>query len=435
MNRKLLIVTLSSLVCAGAWMPQTARADEPAAAAELTPPAEVFDTGDHVAIIVRNAMADVDGIAWKWGKMRVPIDHGPGATWARSVEDATIKRIAVVGGATPQVMVMFRHGDKTAQKLTDAAEIEAVEGGFKVLIPRKETLRAAQRAAKEAAAAAAVAAAEAEAAKKAQEAKAPEPAAASPVAPEQADPAPAAEDVASDAAAAASTEQIEARIDEAIDPAVIVPTDEPVDADALEGVATASTGSSNAAWMGIMTSMLILGACGAGLVWMRRRNAIALPGTKFEVLGNQSLGGKSRLVLLGLGERRMLLAVGESGTTLVDKWSNGEPMPVAAEQAEPASAPRINRNAESPLAALEFDGMGREAAIKSEPSWIDELRGGPSAATEAANDEGETPDAESSAVSGLLELRRKYRSTDQRAEPEDSRWVAALAAQLRAGDA
>ena len=150
--------------------------------------------------------------------------------------------------------------------------------------------------------------------------------------------------------------------DETIDPPVFTPEDAPVDADALEGVATASTTSGNAAWMGIMTSLLILGACGAGLVWMRRKNAVALPGTKFEVLGNQTLGGKSRLVLLGLGERRMLLAVGEGGTTLVDKWSMGDPMPVGADRAGADSAPRINRKAESPLAALEFDGMRREAS-------------------------------------------------------------------------
>lgn len=430
MNRKLLTFALSSLVCAGAWIPNVAQADEPASTEVLTPPAEVLDTGDHVAIIVRNAMADVDGVAWKWGKMRVPIDHGPGATWARSVEDATIKRIAVVGGVTPQVMVMFRHGDKTAQKLTAAAEIEAVEGGFKVMIPRKETLQEAERLAKEAADAAAAAEAKANAEQEAEIAIEGAPKIVAPVAAE-----PTAE--AADATDEPEAEAV-AAIDEAsdagdpIDPPVIIPDDAPVDADALAGVATASTSSSNAAWMGIMTSLLILGACGAGLVWMRRRNAVGLPGTKFEVLGNQTLGGKSRLVLLGLGERRMLLAVGEGGTTLVDKWSMGEPMRAGAERAEPISAPRVNRNAESPLAALEFDGMRGEAAAASEPSWIDELRGG-SIATEAANDEGDSPDAESSAVSGLMELRRKYRRSE--AAPEDNRWVAALAAQLRTGDA
>lgn len=431
MNRKLLTVALCSLVCAGAWIPKLAQADEPASADVLTPPAEVLDTGDHVAIIVRNAMADVDGVEWKWGKMRVPIDHGPGATWARSVEDATIKRIAVVGGATPQVMVMFRHGDKTAQKLTTAAEIEAVEGGFKVMIPRKETVREAERLAKEAAAAAAEAQAK-------QDADIAVEGAPKIIAPAEAKPAAEAEGAIDEAEADAI-----AAVDEAsdpsepidpIDPPVITPDDAPIDAEALEGVATASTSSSNAAWMGIMTSLLILGACGAGLVWMRRRNAVGLPGTKFEVLGNQTLGGKSRLVLLGLGERRMLLAVGEGGTTLVDKWSMGDPMRAGAERVEATSAPRVNRSAESPLAALEFDGMRGEAAAASEPSWIDELRGG-AIATEAANDEGDSPDAESSAVSGLLELRRKYGRSERTSAPEDNRWVAALAAQLRAGDA
>ena len=218
----------------------------------------------------------------------------------------------------------------------------------------------------------------------------------------------------------------------------IVTDDGPIDAEDLEAVATASTtGSNNAAWMGVMTSLLILGACGAGLVWMRRRNAVALPGTKFEVLGNQVLGGKSRLVLLGLGERRMLLAVGEGGTTLVDKWNLDDPTQGSAGGvvAGSASTPRVNRNAESPLAALEFDGMRREAPMISEPSWIEELRGGPANTTDAANDDGDSSDSESSAVSGLLELRRRYRSDAGEETPEDNRWVAALAAQLRAGDA
>ena len=78
--------------------------------------------------------------------------------------------------------------------------------------------------------------------------------------------------------------------------------------------------------------------------------------------------------------------------------------------------------------------MRGEMVASSEPSWIDELRGG-AIATEAANDEGDSSDSESSAVSGLLELRRKYRRSEGTTAPEDNRWVAALAAQLRAGDA
>ncbi|MBL4687862.1 MAG: flagellar biosynthetic protein FliO [Nannocystaceae bacterium] len=426
MKSRIILAAVTSVFLGGLFVPTVASADENEAdVAAEPPPVRLYDTGDHVAIVVRGANADVENIRWRWGKMHVPTDVGPRKIFAKSFTDSTVKRVALIGGESPRVMVLLRHGDRIAKKLTEATEIEAVDGGFRILIPRKETLMP--------------------------------PAPAAPVpeaAPVQALPA---QDVASpaeiaaagvvavqDMAAAANlvpqapTPEVTAEVTGEVAAQDMPPLPvmaEPADDDALtEGVATASTQSSDAALMGVMTSLLMLVACGGVLLWVKRRKTPGTGDTTFEVLGNQALGGKSRLILLGLGNRRMLLAVSEAGTSLVDKWTDGAELEVAPVAASGVAKPRIDRGASSPLSALEFDAPRGDMAIAAEPAWINDLRG-----ETAANDDGESADAESSAVTGLLELRRRGRSRagrdGQPSGADEDRWVEALAAQLRAGDA
>ncbi|MEM6994271.1 MAG: flagellar biosynthetic protein FliO [Myxococcota bacterium] len=410
MKLRLASVAVASALLGGAFLPSRARAEDPPAE-QTEPPVRVYDTGDYAAVVIRGANADVDNIRWRWGKMHVPIDAGPKRIFAESFGDETVKRVALIGGESPRVMVLLRHGDKMAKKITAAAEIEPVDGGFRILIPRKKTLLPPpppEPVAPPTPDAPPVVAAPAAAVTPAPMPVAPEP-------------------------APAAAEPVQ---DEPVLPSMPEPTPTgDADEESLEGIATASTQTSQAAWMGVMTSLLLLAACGGALVWAKRRNANAFAGTKFEVLGNQSLGGKSRLVLLGLGDRRMLLSVSESGTALVDKWSAGRG---ATEPATGSSAAMMRPPAErsTPLASLEFDAPRGDMKIAAEPAWLDELRG-----EAAANDDGDPPDAESSAVTGLLELRRRgamRRSAvvDEGAPGDDEdRWVEALAAQLRAGDA
>ena len=43
-------------------------------------------------------VADGDEVEWKWGKLVVPIEAKPAASFAESYSDATVKRVALVGG-------------------------------------------------------------------------------------------------------------------------------------------------------------------------------------------------------------------------------------------------------------------------------------------------------------------------------------------------
>lgn len=430
MKSRIVLAAVTSVFLGGVFVPSAASADgsEADVAAE-PPPVRVYDTGGYVAIVVRGANADVENIRWRWGKMHVPTDVGPRKIFAKSFTDSTVKRVALIGGESPRVMVLLRHGDRIAQKLTEATEIEAVDGGFRILIPRKETLMPPPPV-------------------PAPVVVAPEPEVA-PVreAPAQ-DAAP--QDVADPAKVAAGASVEAGPTAEAVNAEAAAPTPEitaedmpplpvmaaPADDDAhLEGIATASTQSSDAALMGVMTSILMLAACGGALLWVKRRKSPTMGDTTFEVLGNQALGGKSRLILLGLGSRRMLLAVSEAGTSLVDKWTDGAPLEVAPVAASRAAKPRVDRGAPSPLSALEFDAPRGDMGIAAEPAWINELRG-----EAAANDDGDSTDAESSAVTGLLELRRRGRKNRAASDggpsgADEDRWVEALAAQLRTGDA
>lgn len=427
--KRLAITTVLALGGALASTSAHAAAATPAPAVAESP-LRVFDTGTHVAIDVRGVSTG-HAVRWLHGKLQLTIDDKPGKLTAESVEDATIKRIALVGGEKPRVVVIFRHGSRVARQLTEATKVEPTGHGFRVLIPRKETLFPPPTPAVEAE---------------------PEPVAE-------------AEPVAEPAAVEVPT-TAEPAIDVVIeDEDAQTPTpdaEETPDAlplhlseDASEGsdddevskddpLAAASTTDAGGPWMSILTSLAMLAACGGALWWARRRKG-ALPGAlaDFKVLGNQPLGGKTRLVLLGLDERRMLLAISEQATTVVDKWSEnaGTDPPAAIASSRIARLGDELRSA--PLAAVEFDSPAGNLGLGREPNWVEEETRGrerarrrparpePEAAPEAHADT-HVPDAESSAVTGLLELRRRERA---RHGSHGDKWVDALAAQLRAGDA
>ncbi len=381
---------------AGAAMPSTAWAAEPESDdARSSAPLVTVTTDDSVEIRVQGVTPDGDEVEWKWGKLVVPIAEKPEAAFAESYNDETVKRVALVGGELPRLIVMFRHGSKTAKKLTDNATITNTGDGFRVTIPRTHALA------------------------------------------KVVEPEPAAEAVEPEAEAIPEREPVAAPAKELDpEPAVVgaveeaaptdgkpAPTDgEPLHLPTPQAEPIATMAGPNPSMYGTIGFTLILLAVGGGFVYWKRRTGSA-PGAPrgFTVMGNQVLGPKSRIVLMGLGDRRMLLAVSESGTTVVDKWSEGDGYVPST------SARAAGGLDEQSLAAIEFGGpieppRPRQATQRSQTLAAYE--------PPAPDIDLEFDNAESTAVKGLLALRRQMEEDDGN-EAEDDAWSQALAARMR----
>lgn len=379
--------------------PATAVAAAAPADARSSAPLATVTTDDSVEIRVQGLMPDGDEVEWKWGKLVVPVESKPAAAFAESYNDATVKRVALVGGEKPRLIVMFRHGSKTAKKLTEASTITNTGDGFRVVIPRRHVL----------------------------EPPAPEPVAVpAPVAapaPVKAslEPAPTPSPVAEAGQVAAEPEPQEAVAAAAVEAAEPVAEGEPLllpEPDS--GVGTSSIGPSNKSMYGTIGFTFVLLAIGGVFVYWKRRSATT-PGAPrgFTVMGNQVLGPKSRIVLMGLGDRRMLLAVSEAGTTVVDKWSeDSDYVPSTSVRAEGGLD-------ESSLAAIEF-GMPVEPPTPRTKTKRSTLKAYEPPAPDISEDE----NAESTAVNGLRELRRQIELGQEEAD-EDDAWSQALAAGIR----
>ena len=379
----------------GAAAPRFATAAEPEPAdARSSAPLVTVTTDDSVEIRVQGVTPDGEDVEWKWGKLVVPIENKPAAAFAESYNDETVKRVALVGGELPRLIVMFRHGSKTAKKLTDNATITNTGDGFRVTIPRKHALTKAVE---------------------------PEPAAeevAVPAEPEVIDePEPKAEPVAEVEAEAEPEPAVVGAVEEA------APADaEPLNLPDPQAEPIATMAAPNPSMYGTIGFTLILLAVGGGFVyWKRRTGSTSGAPRGFTVMGNQVLGPKSRIVLMGLGDRRMLLAVSESGTTVVDKWSEGDGYVPST------SARAAGGLDEQSLAAIEFGGP----IEPPQPSRTTQRSQTLAAYQPPPPDlELDFENAESTAVKGLLALRKQMEEDDDEAA-EDDAWSKALAARMR----
>lgn len=384
------------LVCgalAGAVMPSSASAAEPEPAdARSSAPLVTVTTDDSVEIRVQGVTPDGEDVEWKWGKLVVPIADKPEAAFAESYSDETVKRVALVGGELPRLIVMFRHGSKTAKKLTDNATITNTGDGFRVTIPRKHALMKAVE---------------------------PEPVA------EEVEVEPEPEVIPEPEPAAEPVDDVEPEPEPAVVGSVeeAAPSEgEPLNLPDPQAEPIATMAAPNPSMYGTIGFTLILLAVGGGFVyWKRRTGSTSGAPRGFTVMGNQVLGPKSRIVLMGLGDRRMLLAVSESGTTVVDKWSEGDGYVPST------SARAAGGLDEQSLAAIEFGGpieppQPRQATQRSQTLAAYQ--------PPAPDIELEFDNAESTAVKGLLALRKQMEEDDDDAA-EDDAWSKALAARMR----
>ena len=300
------------------------------------------DEGGKLVVHARHVIAT--GEPPRGAGTRIEIDvAGDNLQAARlTVEDPTIKRIELSPG-TPSRLTLILHRDAKAADLAALMRIDNEEDGVRVTLPHTTASAPSEAAAITATAPASSIAAAVAAASAAHPTVEPRGKTTTTTIATKAvvDPAPEAESDASHAIAAAPADPRAARAARVV--ATPLPSDkrpvvEPSATEQSENarplglaerhdpavvvesrVAELPGGESGLfAALGIIALLLVAGAL---IVWNRRRLGVAPPyGDAIRVLATRALGPRVRLMLLSVGDQRVLMSVSDSGAQPIGRW-------------------------------------------------------------------------------------------------------------------
>lgn len=230
--------------------------------------------------------------------------------------DATVKRLTLVAGSRPRLVIALHHSKHTTEKLAAEARVEMIDGALRVTFPREPGVAALPPPV-------AVAAPQpnaVEAPKSETQPVKPEPKAVALV-------------DAKPEAKPATRPQTDAKPQPTTETLVAAPLPARVAND--EAIAPASAASERPM---VRTPWLVaLAIVCLPLVWLaRKKKQSAAPAPSLRVLASQSLGGKSRLVLVEAEGRRILLAVNDANTRVVTQYDHDAPSPAVEPQAAAA---------------------------------------------------------------------------------------------------
>ena len=276
------------------------RADAQVVQAE--PSIQIQDMSDRLRISIDGVSASSAQLRNRGDRLIVPIEAG-GLEKTLRVDDRTVKSIEVSHGRHPRLSVKLRHGRTKTKAIGNAATMELSESGVVITVPRwpipnnmlvaptvPETITPTP-----------VASAEA-------------PTAEAAVAPVEA---PTDTHVAAAATTAGSAEPAAAPEPSVEAPAAVARTE----AEPAPSLGLRDEGSQGGSNMTIVFGLLvILGGVGV-LTWRSRKKKIdETGGIDMQVVSTKQLGAKSKVVWLNVGERDLLVAVGESGPRLLSQW-------------------------------------------------------------------------------------------------------------------
>lgn len=402
---------LSMMLCA-----QTARAAD----GELL---TVNGRGDHVEILARGAtVKEGTRAAGRAIWIDVNLDGPPRAVGRLVVpNDRTIKKVEVVGGQEWPHLSILLHHDMSGSEFATNTVIEQSLAGVVVRIPREPDKRPIPY----------VAPIEGP-----EYGPQPEPRASLPPAPARSAVAMVAGERPSPAisraarSAAPSTAPAAAPVSPSAPPAAALPLAAAPIADAL---ALADEGGPGAGHTPIFLSILLLSAAGiATILLARRRRGDALPQQLLRVVSSCQLSPKVRIVLVTVGDRELLLSVGDGGATVLGRWRPGQ-------RSERVTL-ELGAEERAEEARTVEDGLGKVALARETAEIPDidlelETAGGPHAAAPALSRAPSAAPARPSpspAVAGLLKLRRRGGEEVASGDPvADELWARELLAAMR----
>jgi flagellar biosynthesis protein FliO len=352
----------------------------PAAVTAADGAPQVVDHGERVVVVAPGLAPAAAGVHVLGDRIEIDVNPLPGALPAAVTVrsgDATVQKVELVTGDRAKLSLHIRHSQKTTIAIAALTRMRVRKDGFDLDLPRDPKHPGAESVEAEtpsvaaaAAAAAVVPAANASPAPAANPTATQTPAAPAPSPDRDATSGPAAPAAATIAAAP-------------------IPPAAPVTAARTGSPATPVATAEGASLRGtaVLAGSLVLAAV-VLIVLARRRRHASRPAPRIQVVGSQSLGGKTKVVLLAAGKSEMLLSVSDRGARLLARWHR---------RPEPRGA-----GADRPLAD------GYDDAGDAVPAHID---------PETSRGRG----ASSPAVAGLLRLRRNTPATEEAAWARDLR--------------
>ena len=129
----------------------------------------------------------------------------------------------------------------------------------------------------------------------------------------------------------------------------------------------------------VVIAVLAIALAGGAIVALRRKRGAAptATGPQLEILASRSLGGKTRVVWLGAGDRELVVAIAAQHVNLLGQWRRGEadrPVDRALERSQPMRLEAVAAEGE-PSFATGSTPMARVRGTSTAVSGIMRLRG------------------------------------------------------------
>lgn len=269
------------------------------ASASALPLIGVSDAGTEVHVIA-NGMVAADGhLEVIDDRIEVRLKERPVGTAKVIVEDRVVKRIEVSESDPPRLSIQTRWGPRTTAKIAKVAVLETLSDGIRIRLPHDVEHPVVAPSAQTAA-------------------PAPAPSASPAAAPAKAEPASAAATPSKDVPSSGEPKLTDLKAAEPPknkDPATeIVVGGKERSGRALTGLGTTEDSGSTLAWG--LVAILALGGLSAA-AWLKQRK-IGLPDAgEISIVSQANVGPKTRVVLLGVQGRQLLLSVSERGAELL----------------------------------------------------------------------------------------------------------------------
>ncbi len=247
---------------------------------------------ETVVVRIDNMQVAHNTLETRGDRIYIDLPEAAAAQQIRLQGDKTVKMVEIRDGRRPRISVKLRHGRDKTRVLGAAATIENRDGGIIMHIPRwplpNEVV-----------------------------APVPEVAAVSKTTPAEAAPTTEpAEASANEAKADAEPEATEA----------VAKTEGSESAEAEAAPVGKPNSSEGGVSFGPLFGVVLLLAGGGIIVWRSRQSSgESVDLEAFRVIASKQLGGKSKVVWLGVGSREMVVSVGEAGTQLLSEWTKNQP--------------------------------------------------------------------------------------------------------------
>lgn len=99
----------------------------------------VVDLGDEAVVVVSGVTTDARTVEARGDLIELPIAEVPQMPYALTVRDRTIRRVELIGGEIPRIRIKTRLGPRGTAGLAARARVELAAPGLRIHLPRTES--------------------------------------------------------------------------------------------------------------------------------------------------------------------------------------------------------------------------------------------------------------------------------------------------------